>query len=60
MKIISNLTPFPTPDGLMVEEMRDAVIPDAIPLNTTLIVAIAYIFIFWGISYFILTKKDIK
>ncbi|MBL4667681.1 MAG: ABC transporter permease [Flavobacteriales bacterium] len=60
MKIISNLTPFPTPEGFMVEEMRNAVIPDALPLNTTLIVAVVYIFIFWGLSYFILTKKDIK
>jgi ABC-2 type transport system permease protein len=60
MKIISNLTPFPTPEGLMVEEMRGAIIPDAIPLNTTLIVAVVYIFIFWGISYYLLTKKDIK
>lgn len=60
MKIISNLTPFPTPKGFMVEELRNAVIPDAMSLNTTLIVAVVYIFVFWGISYFILTKKDIK
>ncbi len=60
MKIISNLTPFPTPDGMLVAEMRNAVIPDAMSLNTTLIVAVVYVFVFWGISYFMLTKKDIK
>ena len=60
MKIISNLTPFPTPKGFMVEDMRNAVIADAMSLNTTLIVAVIYIFAFWGISYFILTKKDIQ
>jgi ABC-2 type transport system permease protein len=60
MKIISNLTPFPTPKGFMVEDMRNAVIADTMSLNTTLIVAIVYVFLFWGISYFILTKKDIK
>ncbi|MDG1475555.1 MAG: ABC transporter permease [Vicingaceae bacterium] len=60
MKIISNLTPFPTPKGFMVEDMRNAVIADTMSLNTTLIVAVIYIFAFWGISYFILTKKDIK
>ena len=60
MKIISNLTPFPTPDGLMMEQMKDAVIPNVMTLNTTLIIGIVYVFLFWGISYFILTKKDIK
>ena len=60
MKIISNLTPFPTPKGLLVEEMRNSIILDPLPLNTTLIVAMVYIFIFWGLSYLLLTKKDIK
>ena len=60
MKIISNLTPFPTPKGFMMEEMRNAVILDVMSLNTTLIIAVVYILAFWGISYFILTKKDIK
>lgn len=60
MKIISNLTPFPTPDDLMANEIKGVVMQEPIPLNTTLIVAIIYLFIFWGISYFILTKKDIK
>ena len=60
MKIISNLTPFPTPKGFIVEEMRNTVIPDVMSLNTTLIVAVVYVFVFWVVSYFILTKKDIK
>ena len=61
MKIISNLTPFPTPDGLMMEQMQGAVIPpEAMSLNTTVIIAVVYVFAFWSISYFILTKKDIK
>lgn len=61
MKIISNLTPFPTPDGMMMAEIKGAVIPpDVMSLNTTLIIAVVYIFVFWGVSYFILTKKDIK
>lgn len=60
MKIISNLTPFPTPEGFMVNEMKNAVMQDPISLNTTVIVAIVYIIVFWGISFFILSKKDIK
>ena len=61
MKIISNLTPFPTPKGLIMEQMQGAVIPpEALALNTSLIIAVVYVFLFWGISYFILTKKDIK
>ncbi len=60
MKIISNLTPFPTPEGMMVEQMKNAVLPDVMALSTTLTVAVIYVIAFWGISYFILTKKDIK
>ena len=60
MKIISNLTPFPTPEGFMVQEMKDSIIPNIMSLNTTLIIAVIYIFLFWGLSYVILTKKDIK
>ena len=59
MKIISNLTPFPTPEGLMVNQMGPTM-PEAISLTTTVLVAVIYILIFWGISYYILTKKDIK
>lgn len=59
MKIISNLTPFPTPEGVTIAEMN-TVVPDVMTLNTTLIIGIVYVFVFWGISYFILTKKDIK
>lgn len=59
MKIISNLTPFPSPGGVQVSNIN-GVIAEAISLNTTLIIAVVYIFAFWGISYLILTKKDIK
>ncbi|MGB0887914.1 MAG: ABC transporter permease [Vicingaceae bacterium] len=60
MKIISNLTPFPTPEGMMVAEMKNAMVPEVMSLNTTLAVAVIYVLAFWGIAYFILTKKDIK
>ena len=60
MKIISNLTPFPTPNGLMVNQMKGAIMQDPISLTTTVTMAIVYVLAFWGISYFILTKKDIK
>ena len=60
MKIISNLTPFPTPEGIMLAGMNNAVIPEAISLNTTVIIAVVYVLAFWGIAYFILTKKDIS
>ena len=60
MKIISNLTPLPTPKGMMLEQMKGSIVADSMALNTTLIVAIVYILVFWGIAYFILTKKDIK
>ncbi len=60
MKIISNLTPIPTPKGIMVTEMKKSVLPEIMSLNTSLIVAVIYIFAFWGISYYILNKKDIK
>ncbi len=59
MKIISNLTPVPTPGGIQVANIN-GVVAEAISLNSTLIIAVFYIFAFWGISYFILTKKDIK
>ena len=60
MKIISNLTPFPTPEGLMVEQLKNSDIPEAMSLGTTLTIAIIYVLAFWGMSYFILTKKDVK
>ena len=60
MKIISNLTPFPTPSGLMGAEMKNAMMPEVMTLNTTLMIGVVYVMVFWGISYFILTKKDIK
>ncbi len=60
MKIISNLTPFPVPKSVIAEEMKNSVLQHQIPLDTTVLVAIAYIVLFWGISYLILTKKDIK
>ncbi len=60
MKIISNLTPFPTPKGFMMGEFKNSVMPEVINLGTSLIIAVIYVFAFWGISYFILTKKDIK
>ena len=59
MKIISNLTPFPSPGGVQVSSIN-GVITDSISLNTSAIVAIIYIISFLGISYIILTKKDIN
>ncbi len=59
MKIISNLTPFPSPGGVQVSSIN-AVITDSISLNISIIVAIVYIILFWGFSYIILTKKDIN
>lgn len=56
MKIISNLIPFPTPKEFMMGEMENSVMH----LSTSLIIAVIYVFAFWGVSYFILTKKDIK
>ncbi len=60
MKIISNLTPFPTPKGFMMAEMKGSVLPEVMSLDTTLIIAVVYVFAFWGISYFILTKRDAR
>ena len=60
MKIISNLTPIPTPKGFIVAEMKNSMLPEVMTLNTTLIIGVFYVLTFWGISYFILTKKDIK
>ena len=60
MKIISNLTPVPTPKGFKIAEIDNSVMQEAINLNTNLMVAVLYVFVFWGVSYFILTKKDIK
>ena len=58
MKIISNLTPIPGPDGMMMEEISN-VVSTEISLNITLVIAIVYILAFWGVSYFILSKRDI-
>jgi ABC-type transport system involved in multi-copper enzyme maturation permease subunit len=60
MKIISNLTPFPTPEGVMVEQMKNSVLQEVMSLNTTLAFAVIYVLAFWAIAYFILTKKDIN
>ncbi len=63
MEIIANLTPNPFLKDIAVQpgiEIANPLAEAQIPLNTTLIVAVVYIFIFWGITYFILTKKDIK
>jgi ABC-type transport system involved in multi-copper enzyme maturation permease subunit len=60
MEIIANLTPNPLTEMMMPPQMPGMVVPEVLSLNTTLMVAIAYIFAFWGISYFILSKKDIK
>ena len=55
LEIISNLTPVPTPKGIQV-----AVLVDAIPLNTSLMIAGIYILAFWGISFLTLSYKDVK
>tara|TARA_B100000809_G_scaffold49028_1_gene43836 strand:- start:1746 stop:2525 length:780 start_codon:yes stop_codon:yes gene_type:complete len=60
MKIISNLTPVPTPEGMITEQMRNTIMQEEMWLNTTLLIAIIYILAFWRVAYFILTKKDIK
>jgi ABC-type transport system involved in multi-copper enzyme maturation permease subunit len=60
MKIISNLTPLPIPEGVVVEQMKGSVLQEVMALNTSLIFAVIYILFFWGISYFILKKKDIN
>jgi ABC-2 type transport system permease protein len=60
MKIISNLTPLPSPEGMLVAEMKNTLLPNVMSLSTTLILALVYILVFWGVAYFILTKKDIK
>ena len=72
MEIIANLTPNPILESLAAnQQMMQAQMqqpgmpppppmPEPISLSTTVIVACVYILVFWGITYFILTKKDIK
>jgi len=63
METIANLTPNPFLNPIEMQpgiEVANPLAQAQIPFNTTLIVSIIYIFIFWGITYFILTKKDIK
>ena len=60
MKIISNLTPIPTPEGAMVEQVKSAIVPEIMALNASLFYALLYIIAFWGMAYFRLTKKDIN
>ena len=55
LKIISNLTPVPTPKGIQI-----AVLAEAIPLNTSLMIVVIYILAFWGISFLTLNYKDVK
>ena len=55
MKIISNLTPIPQPQGIQTD-----ILAESLSLNTNTLIAIAYILVFWGISYFTLSNKDIK
>ena len=67
MEIIANLTPNPLVTNMMkqanqmqMQGVQNNPMFDQIPLATTVWVAVIYIFVFWGISYLILTKKDIK
>ena len=63
MEVIANLTPNPFLNPIEIQpemEVANPLAQDQIPFNTTLIISIVYIIVFWGISYFILTKKDIK
>ena len=55
LEIISNLTPVPTPKGIQVP-----ILAEAIPLNTSLMIAVIYILAFWGISFLTLNYKDVK
>jgi len=55
MKIISNLTPIPAPEGVQMDSLVES-----LPLNANLAIAVVYILIFWGLSYFIIANKDIK
>ena len=55
LKIISNLTPVPTPKGIQI-----AVLAEAIPLNTSLMIVVIYILAFWGISFLTLNYKDVE
>mgnify|MGYP001219558786 CR=1 FL=1 len=66
MEIIANLTPNPLMANMMPDPSQlppGAQMPpmfETIPLATTVSVACIYIVAIWGITYFILTKKDIK
>ncbi len=67
MEIIANLTPNPLVSNMMkqaqqmpIQDIQNQPMFDQIPLTTTVWVAVIYILVFWSISYFILTKKDIK
>lgn len=70
MEIIANLTPNPIYQSMMVQaqqmqnmQMNGQVTPpqmDMLSLGTTIMVASIYIMLFWGVTYFILTKKDIR
>lgn len=72
MEIIANLTPNPIMEAITVNQQAmqagmqqpgmppPAPIAEAIPLSTNVYIAVAYIIAIWGITYFILTKKDIK
>ena len=67
MEIIANLTPNPLVTNMMnqvnqgaIQGVQPPTMFEQIPLSTTVGVAIVYILVFWGVSYFILTKKDIR
>ncbi len=68
MEIIANLTPNPLVSNMMPDPSQlppgaTVQMPpmfETIPLSTTVMVAAIYILAFWGVTYFILTKKDIK
>jgi len=66
MEIIANLTPNPLVANMMPDSSQlppGAQMPpmfESIPLSTNVMVACIYIIAIWGITYFVLTKKDIK
>lgn len=66
MEIIANLTPNPLISNMMPDPSQlppgaqMAPMFETIPLSTTVMVACVYILLIWGITYFMLTKKDVK
>ncbi len=63
IKAISSLTPRPSIQTAMTENLQKQINIVDVPMHfseiITLLIALTYLFVFWGLSYFLMKKRDL-